>query len=278
MSSAATALERLRASRTSGSAPRRIVIIAAHPDDEVIGVGARLCCWRDAHVVCVTDGAPRDMRDVLAANVRTCAEYAVLRRAERSRALAIAGFDLSHVYELGFRDQDTSRELVSLTGAVTALLRALRPDVIVTHPYEGGHPDHDSTAFAVRASVRLFARDAGAAVPIVEMTSYHAGPHGICTGCFLPASDSAVDDEPLTPALRERKRAMLACFASQRSTLQYFDCVAEPLRVAPAYRFGTPPHDGTLFYENFDWGISGHDWRAEARSAARSLGLERQLL
>ena len=38
------------------------MIVVAHPDDETIGMGAQLCRFRDALLVQVTDGAPRDGR------------------------------------------------------------------------------------------------------------------------------------------------------------------------------------------------------------------------
>ena len=34
-----------------------------------------------------------------------------------------------------------------------------QPDVVLTHPYEGGHSDHDSTAFAVHLAAGILRRD-----------------------------------------------------------------------------------------------------------------------
>ncbi len=48
--------------------------------------------------------------------------------------------------------------------------------VVLTHAYEGGHPDHEAVAFAVQASGR----------PRIEMAGYHAGPNGhMIAGQFL---------------------------------------------------------------------------------------------
>ncbi|HVX42025.1 MAG TPA: PIG-L family deacetylase [Gemmatimonadaceae bacterium] len=271
MTSASSALDILRQCRAGAKASCRILVVVAHPDDEVIGVGARLHDWSDVHITCTTDGAPLDMRDAVAARAPTRGAYAALRRAERARALALAGVPAWRVHDLGFVDQQSSRELVALTALLVAVVRALRPSIIITHAYEGGHPDHDAAAFAVAAASAVLAREL-APPALLELASYHAGAHGIRTGAFLPAP-VPLDDAPLAPPLRDHKRSLLACFGSQRQTLQYFDCGAEPLRLAPSYLFGAPPHDGALFYEHFDWGMRGHEWRAMARSAARDLGV-----
>jgi hypothetical protein len=54
-------------------------------------------------------------------------------------------------------------------------LRLIKPDIVFTHPYEGGHPDHDFTAFAVHAACRLTKSTKSV---IAEFASYNAGPMG----------------------------------------------------------------------------------------------------
>jgi LmbE family N-acetylglucosaminyl deacetylase len=148
---------------------------------------------------------------------------------------------------------------------------------VLTHPYEGGHPDHDATAFAVHLARELMS----AAPPVVlEFTSYHLSGDGIATGAFLPAGVTASAENPPAAALalaleeRERKRRMIACFASQAETLAQFPVgEVERFRVAPAYDFTRAPHDGTLHYERFDWGCTGEEWRARAAVALDALGV-----
>ena len=44
--------------------------------------------------------------------------------------------------------------LEDLVDRCAGLIGALRPAVVITHAYEGGHPDHDTLALAVRLACR----------------------------------------------------------------------------------------------------------------------------
>lgn len=252
-----------------------IAVVAAHPDDEVIGAGGLLQRFRgERWIVHVTDGAPADMHDARAAGCSTREQYVQLRRDELYAAIAHAGLNRDACIALDVPDQHASFRMADLSGELARTLDDLRPDLVVTHPYEGGHPDHDATAFAVRAAARLIDGSGGRAPVMFEMTSYHAGSDGIRTGAFLSGDPPATLLE-LSPAESSRKAAMLACFASQAAVLAYFgDLSHELLRRAPACDFTRAPHPGRLFYEHFDWGIDGPRWRSLAADALGILGLE----
>jgi hypothetical protein len=63
---------------------------------------------------------------------------------------------------------------------------------------------------------------------------------------------------------------MLGCFRTQSETLAPFGVDAERFRLAPAYDFAQPPHPGALFYEQFDWGMTGDRFRAIAREVLQA--------
>lgn len=261
----------LRTARAGTTVAPRVVVVCAHPDDEVIGAGARLACLRNTRVVYVTDGAPRDGVDARAHGFATAQAYAAARAAERAHALALAGIGPDRVYDLGCADQEVSFAMPALARQLERMLVMLQPDIVLTHAYEGGHPDHDATAFIVHLAARR-ARTRGAHPPVViEMTGYHAIGATMRVGAFLPfpcASEVAV---MLDSAARHRKRQMLACHATQRQVLAPFPLDAERFRGAPPYDFTQPPHEGALFYEHFGWGMTGDRWRALAAEARREL-------
>ena len=237
---------------------RHVVIVVAHPDDEVIGAGALLGHLRGATILHVTDGSPRDPADARRAGLATREEYAAARRRELECALRLAGIAPQRAIQLGFMDQETMLQLPRLCASLAEQLAALAPDLILTQPYEGGHPDHDSTAFAVQ-------RCAGQATPRFEMTSYHARDGALETGVFLPNGEAAFV-RPLLPEDAARKKRMLECYRSQAPVLQDFAVVPEQFRRAPRYNFAHPPHAGMLHYERLPWGLTGERWRELAAS------------
>ncbi len=254
-----------------GSMPRALVFFA-HPDDEVLAIGGRLERWRDATFVSATDGAPSDGADARQHGFASLADYREARRQELRAAFADAALpaDLLRVLAVDdegsvVADQQAALHLPELTRTFLQMLHELRPEVVLTHPYEGGHPDHDACAFAAHTAVRMLG---GATVPIVEAPSYHAGPHGLETGRFLPHQGAGQERRwVLSAAERAAKHRRLACFASQQTTLAQFGCEVELLREAPAYDFLQPPHAGELWYERYPWGMTGERFRQLAASA-----------
>jgi LmbE family N-acetylglucosaminyl deacetylase len=256
------------------------MVIVAHPDDEVIGAGALLGRLAGPVVVHVTDGAPRDLVDARSAGFDSAAGYAAARRREAARALALLPSKPGPTVELGVADQEASRSLAGLAGRIADLLGRERPDVVLTHAYEGGHPDHDAVAFAVHAAVRLLAGSVTMPPALHEVTGYHAGDGALVVGRFLAGSGARAAVVRLTGAERERKRRMLGCFVTQVRTLEPFvhRLRFERVRSAPAYRYSAAPHHGRLWYEHFGrGGLTGEEWRALAAAGLRALGLEEPL-
>lgn len=237
----------------------RIWIVAAHPDDEAVGASALLGCRDPAVVVHVTRGAPREPR-FWPAGITDREAYARVRDVEAARALSIVGADR---LALGFEDLGLVDALDELVDALAGVLARGRPDVIVTHAYEGGHPDHDAVAFAIAE-----ARARGAIrAPVFEMALYHGAAGALRAGAFLDATPGRT--HVLDDAARARRRAMLRAYHSQRATLAAFAALDhERYRPAPAYDFTRPPHAGPLLYEQWGMPTTGPAWRARAARIA----------
>ena len=250
----------------------RVLILAAHPDDETIGASTILTRIPDVTVVFVTDGAPRDPTFWSADAKGSRTDYARMRCQEALSALSLAGVSAEQALHLGAVDQDAILEAPALVAWFSTLLGQLQPEVLVTHPYEGGHPDHDTAALIAQlATWNMQCQGESVAAPqLIEMTSYHAR-EGICeTGTFLPGEAQSPSELliELSSDLRARKEAMLAAYASQQLILQRFNSQTERFRLAPSYDFTHAPHAGNLWYECLGWPMTGARWRELARHAA----------
>ena len=248
-----------------------VAVVVAHPDDESIGCGAQLERMEDAAVVVVTDGAPRNRVD---ANGLVSAEsYAERRHRELALALALGGIPEAWLVRFGIPDQEAAHHLLDITHRLNALFARRATRVVLTHAYEGGHPDHDAVAFAVHAAARL-RRLRGQSIAIVEMPYYAEGPSGRMLQRFSP--DPACPELAVRIAGRERtvKARMFAAHRTQQRTLAQFALDVERFRRAPAWDFRLLPNGGRLLYEKQDWGMTGERWLALARDALKQLDLD----
>lgn len=254
--------------------PASVLLVAAHPDDEVLGVGSRLAhLGKAVFIVWMTDGAPRNIVDAQEAGFSSREKYAKARRRESESALAKAGLLSDQCRRFELVDRESMYHLAWITGELVSIAKSIYPQVILTHSYEGGHPDHDSAAFAAAAAVSIL-KTAGQALPLVEFTSYNAGPSGNawCTD-FLPDSSSPVRTVELSPEEWKMKQMLMECYESQKWIMNAFHGKTERYRPTPGYDFGKPPHSGKLLYEKMPWGIQGLEWRALAGQAEKKLGI-----
>jgi LmbE family N-acetylglucosaminyl deacetylase len=256
----------------SGSDVHALVLVA-HPDDETIAVGGRLWSWPSASVVHLTQGAPSDPTFARNAGFADTQSYAAARARELSCALQTAGVSPSNCYQLGYTDQETCLSLLDIVREVADLIERLGPNVIVTHAYEGGHPDHDSAAFAACAACGWLTLRARPAPVIVEAPFYHHARSALAICEFLPVVGVMELELELDASQRAAKQDMFACFESQRDILGPFPTDRERFRMAPTYDFERPPHPGSLHYETLGWPLTGAAWRGQAQSTLSCLGL-----
>lgn len=250
----------------------KTLLVFAHPDDEVIALGARLARFHTAHLVHVTDGVPRDEEDSRRLGFRSLREYRQVRAKELNDALNLAGVGAISRDCLGIPDREASLHLPWLARQIHRFLLEREPEAIFTHPYEGGHPDHDACAFAVRYAVEHWKFQHKQVPQIIEAAFYHAGPAGIEKGSFLPSRQATTEVAyELSTAERVRKKALLECFKTQKDLSRDFPPANEQFRIAPDYDFSRPPHPAPVWYDRYPWNISAQEFCNRTRRAEESL-------
>jgi LmbE family N-acetylglucosaminyl deacetylase len=231
----------------------RTLVVVAHPDDEAIGCGVLLQRMRDPLVVFATDGAPRQAKWWQKYGSREA--YAELRRQEACQALGEIGASAPEF--LGdddcqcFADQQLFQRLPEAVAALTRLVERFRPQALLTHTYEGGHPDHDTCCFV---ATQVAARSG---LPAWEMPLYRRDPEGnVVQQQFIHEQGGEVTIEG-SIAEQQRKQRMLQAYRSQEEITSAFDTSLERLRPLHHYDFSRPPHAGKLNYEHWAWEMTG---------------------
>ncbi len=151
------------------------LIVVAHPDDETLAFFSLMRASSDCVILHITDGSPLRLHDAQAAGFTTRDAYAAARCAELKAALAELGG--RETRQIGMVDQESWRDLSVLADSIYEVMQEVRPRAIYTHPYEGGHPDHDSVAFAVAQAVTR------SPVEVFEGAFYNG-----LGGCFHPGN------------------------------------------------------------------------------------------
>lgn len=252
------------------------LVVTAHPDDESIAAAALMQQVPRLGVICVTNGAPFNESYARQAGFDNRLDYALARRGEIEAALALLQRDVAPFHTLGLSDQEASFHLVPVTRHLAKQMQGF--EQVITHAYEGGHPDHDATAFCVHAAAAIIARSGMTPPVIVEAPLYNAPDKTYVHQIFLSHPDAGeIVSNRLSADQQDLKRRMFACHATQESTFKSFQTENEQFRLAPRYHFCAPPHPGDAGYDQFHWPLNSSLWRRQAWKAMRELGLQNEL-
>lgn len=246
-----------------------VALVVAHPDDETLGVGARISCLRHLVLIHLTDGAPRLPGAGEPDDSERRSAVATRRMRELDAALDVLDARPQRRIAYGHPDQESIHHLPEIVAALRRDLAGTK--AVLTHAYEHGHPDHDTAALAVHMAC---ARPEGRATPaIIEFSSYHLGTRGARFGAFCRDPRRREWIATLDVRERARKARALACFASQRGMLRNFPVDVERFRRAPDYDFSQPAPPPAAWYDTQQWPIDSRAWRKLARQNLAQAGL-----
>lgn len=209
----------------------RLLVLAAHPDDETIGCSGLLQRCAAGLVVFAVDGSPP--RYGFEKKFGSLRNYSDLRFREAARALRAVAHVSFRRLQRGdgsfFPDQHLFLELFEAFAGLKEITRNFAPDAVVSHAFEGGHIDHD----ACHVLVRTLAHELG--LPGLEFPLYWRTEEG---KDVLQQFREHVDQEcvlQLSQRELQVKREMVAQYQSQQGLTHVFPLDPERFRpVAPA--------------------------------------------
>jgi N-acetylglucosamine malate deacetylase 1 len=224
---------------------RRILILAPHPDDEIVACGTAamraVATGAQVFVLYLTTGVP-PAADLWPWRRKEHTARVARRRAEAEASAALIG--LKPIRFLGWPSRRLREHLDEAFAAIECALADCAAEALWVPAFEGAHQDHDAAnALAARFRERL---------PVFEFAAYNFAGGRVNANRFPAERD---DQAVLVPSAAEAalKRRALACYVSERGNLRHLRVEREVCRPLPHHDYGSPPHRGRLFRERFHW-------------------------
>ena len=170
---------------------RSVLVIAAHPDDEVLGCAGTIArhtnAGDDVHIALLTDG-------VSSRGVEQAHEEEILRRrASANNAAKILGANPPHF--LDFPDQRLdSLPLIEIVQAIERLAAPLQAETIYTHSVGDLNLDHRLTYAAVLTAFRPMPGQSVSAIYGFEVLSSTEWNFGASSVAFQPTRFVCISD------------------------------------------------------------------------------------
>ncbi|MGH3854814.1 MAG: PIG-L deacetylase family protein [Pseudonocardiaceae bacterium] len=188
------------------AAPPMVLVIAPHPDDEVLGCGGSIllhtAAGRVVHVLYLTSGER-------GSPCHTAEALRRVREAEATAAARVLGIPVSRLHFARFPDGGILPTDLDQVALVVRLLREMRPDLVYL-------PHAEDASFDHRAGCELAWRALGMAGSR-NFPEWGTEPHWVPT--VLGYEVWAVISQPVyfedITAVLDRKLTALACYGSQ---------------------------------------------------------------
>jgi LmbE family N-acetylglucosaminyl deacetylase len=224
---------------------KRILILVAHPDDEVVGSTASISRARaegaTVTALYLTHGCI-PCEAMWPWQRKNYDHIIAVRHAEAEAAATFLG-----VLPVSWATRPARalwRELPAVFEEVQAALTQFHPDQIWVPAYEGGNPDHDAlNAVGFKLKSRM---------SVLEFSEYNFFGGKARYQSFI-SSDETVRVISLTPAERSLKKAALKIYASETFNLSSIDIGQECYRPLSRYNYEQPPHQDKVWYARFQW-------------------------
>jgi len=245
----------------------RLVVLAAHPDDESIACAGLLQRAASALVVFGVDGAPPHYG--FEKQFGSLRKYSDARFHEASRALRmIPGISVRRLTRPNgsvFLDQHLFLDLAPAFASLRRIVSDFDPTLFVSHAFEGGHVDHDACHVLARhASVEF-------GFTHLEFPLYWRREQD-GKDVFQQFRESGHADFvlQLTPQELNIKRQMLAEYHTQQGLTSVFALDPERFRPVDKERHANPTWP-TYPFENRRSGLKSTEFLRKAKEFEQSI-------
>lgn len=188
--------------------PERVVVVAAHPDDESLGAGGVIATVRAAGIPVTLVVATAGEHSHPRSPTMTVTALAQQRRREAERAWAALGGDADELTVWDLPDGSLTTHDKELTGRLVAVIGDGRATLLLAPYLEDGHPDHDALG---RVAQRAAYRTGATLLHYPVWLWHHADPGEVPWGRLRRVALTASD--------RNAKARAIACHRSQVAPL-----------------------------------------------------------
>ena len=196
------------------------IVIVAHPDDEILGcatlIRRSVLARKRVIIIIVTSGANVGENNI-----------AQIRRQESENALKSIGICESQIVWLNYPDQNTYKHFDEIYLQLQDKIKqnGMEQCILITHAFEGGHPDHDILAVI---SFRMLQKGL---IPEVYCFPLYSKINGVRRYQYCDL------DKPIilyhTSLESELKQKAISFYCSQREITKHFQVNSEKYFLMP---------------------------------------------
>lgn len=143
---------------------KKILIVAAHPDDEVLGCGGTIARHaqldQQVHLILMADGVTSRMyhpdRPMSRAQELKLNKNGIAKRKKETKSSAkLLGIRAEHIYDFNLADQRLDQyPFLDLVKRIEGIKQRIRPEIVYTHFWNDLNLDHQLTFQAVVTAFR----------------------------------------------------------------------------------------------------------------------------
>ncbi len=223
---------------------KNILILAPHPDDEVVGTCAiikrGLELGQRFYIFFMTNGVI-SREEMWFFEKKKYSRRLKKRLSEMKRAVKYLG--IKKYYLQNIPSRSLKMHIVKTINKIKFIIQNHNITTIFTPAYEGGHQDHDVANFMASKFIKQ--------LNVYEFAEYNNFGGKSVSNTFFGED---LNEEILTLNDKEIffKKKMLSIYKSETKNLGHIKVVRETFRKLVSYDYSQRPHEGKLFYERFN--------------------------